>query len=51
MAASALPKIISGSFTTYSRKSGSGDFKFGSSKRGSEFETLPEIKTEHFSGE
>ena len=50
MAASASPKVSGGGFTTYSSTSGSGGFKFGSSKGGSEFETLPEINTENVIG-
>ena len=51
LAASASPKIRGGGFADYSSTSGSGGFKFGSSKGGSEFETLTKIKTEHVSGE
>ena len=45
------PKISGGGFAAYSITSGSGVFKFGSSKGGSEFETLSKMKTEHVSGE
>ena len=38
-------------FAAYSRKSGSGCFKFGSSKEGIEFETFSQIKTENVSVE
>ena len=46
LAASTSPKISGGGFAAYSRKSGPGGFKFGSSKGGSEYETLPKIKSE-----
>ena len=51
LSASALPKISGGGFAAYSSTSGSGGFNFGSSKGGSEFATLPEIKTDSVSGE
>ena len=51
MDASASPKISGGGFADYSSTSGSGGFKFGSSKVGSEFAILSEIKIEHVSGE
>ena len=50
LAASAPPKISVGVLTTYYSTGGSGVFKFGSSTGGSEFDTFPEINTEHFSG-
>ena len=49
--ASASPKISGGEFAAYYRTSRSGGFRFGLSKGGSEFETLPKIETEHVSGE
>ena len=49
--ASASPKTSGGGFATYISTSGSRGLKFGSSKGGSEFETLSKIKTEHVSGE
>ena len=45
MDSSASPKISGGGFASYSRTSGSGVLKFGSSKGGSEFTTFPKIKT------
>ena len=51
MAARSSPKSGGGGFTAYSSTSRPGGFKFGSSKGGSEFETLTRIKTEHVSGE
>ena len=50
LAARANPKISVGGFGTYSSTIKAGGFKFGSSKRGSEFDTLPKIKTEYVSG-
>ena len=44
--ASVSPKISSGEFVNYSRTSGLGGFKFGSSTGESEFDTLPKIKTD-----
>ena len=46
-----MQALYRGEFAAYSRTSRSGGFKFGSSKGGSEFLTLPEIKAEHVSGE
>ena len=43
--------LSGGGFTSYSGTSGSGGFKFGSSKGGSEFAIFPGINTEHVSGE
>ena len=40
-----------GGFASYSSTIGSGVFKFGSSKGGSEFVTFTKIKTEYVSGE
>ena len=51
LAASASPKSSGCTFANYSSTSGSGGFKFESSKGGSQFETLPKIKTEHVSGD
>ena len=48
--ASASLNRSGGEFAAYSSTSGSGGFKFGSSKGGSEFDTYPKIKTEHVSG-
>ena len=48
---SASPKSTGGGFAAYFSTSGSGGFKFGSSKGRSEFETSSKIKTEHSSGE
>ena len=45
MDASTSPKISGGGFAAYSVTRGSGGFKFGSSKGGSEFDTFSEIKT------
>ena len=45
-----FPERNGGGFYNYSRKSGSGDFKFGSSKGGSEFVTFTEINIEYVSG-
>ena len=50
LAARASLKSSIGGFATYSSTSGSGSFKFGSSKGGSEFEAFPKINTEHVSG-
>ena len=49
--ASASPKSRDGGFADYSSTRGSGGFNFGSSKGVSELATLPEIKTDYFSGE
>ena len=43
--------LSGGGFAAYSVTSGSGGIKFGSSKGGSEFASLTEIKIEHASGE
>ena len=51
MDAIASPKSSGGWFAAYSRTSRSGGFKFGSSKGGSEFETLSKIKADHVSDE
>ena len=51
MAASASPKSSGGVFAAYSSTSGSGGFRFGSSKGGIEFDTFSKIKTEHVSVE
>ena len=51
LAARASPKSSVGGFANYSRTIRSGGFKFGSSKGGNEFETLPKIKTEYVSSE
>ena len=51
LSASTSPKSSGGRFAAYSSTIGSGVFKFGSSKGGSEFETFYEIKTEHVGGE
>ena len=45
LAASTSPKGSRGGFAAYSRTSVSGEFMFGSSKEGIEFETFSEMKT------
>ena len=51
LATSAFPKSGGVGFVAYSSTSGTGGFNLGSSAGGSEFETLPEIRTDNVSGE